>query len=862
MKHYARFYRCALQVNPYCYSVYRGDAAQEEDSYNAAILQKCKENNIQVVGLANHGDVDSSESLRSLLAENGIIVFPGFEIMSAEKIHMVCLFPENKTLSELNRYLGALGLRNRITGNETSTCTFEEIAQKVVDFGGFFYAAHITSDNGVLKIGKMQHIWKSPLLIAAQIPDSRENVAPNFANIINNTDPQYKRERLPAYINASDVEKPDDLDRFQSSTLIKMSEPTFDCFVMAFRDPELRIRLLSETDSSYQSSINAIHVFGGYLDGLSIEFSSHLDTIIGGRGTGKSTIINLIRYALNREPQGSQRKEFDKMIEHNLGSGSKVEIKVASYSQHGRAFTIIRRFGSDPVVEDENGQVISLKVADLLPNIEIYGQNEIVDAVSSDKAIPAIINRLLVVDHSIMDRIDQAYRRLQENTEAIIACNKQISDDEQSVSDLPSLMERLRYYQEAGLEERLPILMKAATEEAAFSHVKTELEHLPPIQWKKLTIASGDIDELTSLRNLICEFNRRIDQLQAEYDSLVLWLTTEYHVIQANWEKQNALRDQEIRESLTRISGIQDKTGREIAQDFSELIKRTSMSTPIQQRIECLYKQKERLLTERKTLIEACRKGWDLYVESISKQIKRLNKTVFRDILRISVRFKQNRTPIISMLKEVKGIGDVSLTGLAQYPDFDVFSFADDIRCGKETISDKYHLASGIAEKITSAIDEERLLEMEGLKLEDIFQIELLVNGQYRPIERLSKGQQCTALLHILLVENKDPLIIDQPEDNLDNAFIAESLIVSIRKNKLFRQYVFATHNANIPVFGDAELIVAMEEREGNGYVVKDGIGSIDTSSVRECVIRILEGGREAFIMREEKYGIGGKRTN
>ena len=105
-------------------------------------------------------------------------------------------------------------------------------------------------------------------------------------------------------------------------------------------------------------------------------------------------------------------------------------------------------------------------------------------------------------------------------------------------------------------------------------------------------------------------------------------------------------------------------------------------------------------------------------------------------------------------------------------------------------------------------------------------------------------------------------MIIDQPEDNLDNAFIAESLIVSIRKNKLFRQYVFATHNANIPVFGDAELIVAMEEREGNGYVVKDGIGSIDTSSVRECVIRILEGGREAFIMREEKYGIGGKRTN
>ena len=123
-------------------------------------------------------------------------------------------------------------------------------------------------------------------------------------------------------------------------------------------------------------------------------------------------------------------------------------------------------------------------------------------------------------------------------------------------------------------------------------------------------------------------------------------------------------------------------------------------------------------------------------------------------------------------------------------------------------------------------------------------------------MKNLSKGQQCTAILHIILLDNKDPLIVDQPEDNLDNSFIAEDLIAAIRDNKIRRQYIFATHNANIPVFGDAELIVSMEEKEGNGAIIEGGLGSVDTETVKAQVIRILEGGEAAFKMREEKYGL------
>ena len=117
------------------------------------------------------------------LQEAGIVVFPGFEISSAEKIHMVCLFPPEYDNSKLNRIIGSLGLSHIEIGTEASEKTCLDIASKIEENGGFWYAAHVTGDNGILKIGKMQHIWKDKRMIAAQIPASREEVDPSYSNL-------------------------------------------------------------------------------------------------------------------------------------------------------------------------------------------------------------------------------------------------------------------------------------------------------------------------------------------------------------------------------------------------------------------------------------------------------------------------------------------------------------------------------------------------------------------------------------------------------------------------------------------------------------------------------------------------------
>src|SRR5208283_1871918 len=118
---------------------------------------------------------------------------------------------------------------------------------------------------------------------------------------------------------------------------------------------------------------------------------------------------------------------------------------------------------------------------------------------------------------------------------------------------------------------------------------------------------------------------------------------------------------------------------------------------------------------------------------------------------------------------------------------------------------------------------------------------------------------KATAILLLLLLEADAPLLVDQPEDDLDNRFITESVVPRMRDEKQRRQFVFSTHNANIPVLGDAELILGLSTVDESGqvqaHILASHMGSIDSRPVRELVEEVLEGGKEAFEMRRKKYG-------
>jgi ABC-type cobalamin/Fe3+-siderophores transport system ATPase subunit len=136
--------------------------------------------------------------------------------------------------------------------------------------------------------------------------------------------------------------------------------------------------------------------------------------------------------------------------------------------------------------------------------------------------------------------------------------------------------------------------------------------------------------------------------------------------------------------------------------------------------------------------------------------------------------------------------------------------------------------------------------------VEDSIELSLLDGDEYKSTERMSTGQRCTVVLPILLAQRERALIVDQPEDHLDNAFIVETVIKAIRSRGDDAQLVFSTHNPNIPVLGDADLVVLLGSDGTRGFVQHEG--SLEHPATVDAISTVMEGGREAFEKRAAFY--------
>jgi ABC-type Mn2+/Zn2+ transport system ATPase subunit len=131
-------------------------------------------------------------------------------------------------------------------------------------------------------------------------------------------------------------------------------------------------------------------------------------------------------------------------------------------------------------------------------------------------------------------------------------------------------------------------------------------------------------------------------------------------------------------------------------------------------------------------------------------------------------------------------------------------------------------------------------------------------DGQhFRSIQEGSPGQKTAALLAFLLSYGEEPLILDQPEDDLDNHLIYDLIVTQLREVKCHRQVVVVTHNANIVVNGDAELVVALEAH--GGETQKECEGSLQESLVRQTICTVMEGGSKAFEQRYRRIALEGR---
>lgn len=877
----ARFWKCALQVNSHSYIKYRGkEHGLSETEYNAQLLKICLEEKIKVIGIADHGSVSGVDAIRNVMNPKGILVFPGFEISSSEKIHFVCLFPENASTTELNYYLGKLDFRGPEQGTLPLRLSAEQIFSKIEELGGFIYAAHCTEDRGLLK-DRMNHIWQNPSLKSAQIPGSIEDLKGTeddfYRKALLNKNLDYKREIPIAVINAKDVEKPETLKDSKASCLIKMTNPSFEAFKQAFQDPDSRVRLNSEVFEEYYSRIESVKITGGYLDEADIDFSEHLNTVIGGRGSGKSTLLESVRYALELEPVAvSAKRQHQEIIKENIGkSRGRIELIIRSSVMNGQKYTIARRYGENATVKDEKGEISSFLPSDILPGCEVYGQNEIYEIAQDQRAQKQLLGRFLGTEHNeYEEKIKAALKALEQNRSRLSKAIESRASVEDELNQLPKLQERLQQFRELGIEDKLKIIPHLEAEKRLKRRI--EDEELDKIAQAVVQIndALPDTEFLSDSRikmlphsDLLKKIRKSLDGLKTEAKQMLekLIVISEKHrveIVQHMTALEQGIRDEEdkLENTFKRLPSTEGKSGREVGTEYQRLLQTIESISPKKNALETWKVQVAELLRQRLSLLDEISSYRAERTAKFEKTIKKLNNKL-KNNLKLAVKPEANRQPVIDFLLDcnLENVASGRLEWIRKVDDFSQLKLAELIEKGPEELtSSDWGITPTVANAL-SKLSASKLLELQEIELPDLIEIQLNIAHQgtpeYRPLARLSTGQQCTAILHLLLLQNRDPLIMDQPEDNLDNAFIADRIVMELRNAKLNRQFIFATHNANIPVFGDAEWIGVLTVEDGRGVISAENQGAVDDPNVKEQAATILEGGKTAFNQRKLKYG-------
>ncbi len=879
----AVFHRCALQVNPHDYSrTFRGkEAANDTRSHANAIVARAAKIGVTALAITNHNNVSGVAAFRNASTSYGITIFPGFELTSSEGIHVLCIYSPDTEEEILGRYLGDFGIYETESSSDLSSLTFVEILKKVRTQKGITIAAHATNNSGLFETLSGQarvKAWQCHDLLAIQIPGSVNELPRSALQIVENKNADYRRLHAAgdnlavAVVNAKDVVNSEDLEDSSATCWIKMSEVGIEGLRQAFLDPESRIRLNSDPPPEEHAELISLAWQGGFLDGAAFHFNPNLNVLIGGRGAGKSTVIESLRYVLGSEPIGEEAsKAHQGIVRHVLRGGTKVSLLVRSHRPTNRQYRIERTVPNPPVVREESGQVSNLLPEEILPRVEVYGQHEISELTRSREKLTRLLDRFVERDSSLSRRKVDLRRDLEKTRRSMLDVSAELGQIEERLATLPGLEETLERFREAGLEDRLREQSLLVREERVLGSIPERLEPLREcleILRQEISIdcvflsprALEDLpgkEILAGTNDVLERLSQDLEELALRFEAVLARADSGIDEIRSRWNE----RKREVQTGYERILRELRKSAVD-GEEFIRLRREIEGLRPLRERESLLQRLNKEYMERRRMLLAE----WEELKAEELRLLDRAAKNVGRklhDRVRVDVAAAGNREPLFRVLRDEIGGRLTEVIDALKKEEFSLPHFVECCRMGAEAIHRTYAIPPAQAKRLAEG-SQEVLMRIEELELLPTTSIHLNTAPAGEPplwqtLEALSTGQKATAVLLLLLLESDAPLIVDQPEDDLDNRFITEGVVPRMREEKRRRQFIFSTHNANIPVLGDAELILGLtalgEAEGGNARINPDHMGSIDARPVREMVEEILEGGKDAFETRRLKYG-------
>lgn len=867
-------------------------------------LKALMEKEIDCVAITDHNSGKYVDDLKTAYSQSmqenwfrPLTMFPGFELtisLGASRIHLLAIFDPSLTSSELTMILGSCQLNNTLLGdpeNCFSTLSITDAVKRIKDANGIIMPAHIEGPKGLLHN------------ITTSTPDLKENlklfdsaqfINPNYL-IDTPLNPELKTNcQHLAVVRGSDAHTLAQLGA--NFSWVKMGTPNIDGLKYALRDKSYciknQIQNPHQTPQSYIKTLTIKNMkYCGRRNNNIPTFQLHplFNAIIGGRGTGKSTFIESIRLSLGKSEDTHEldriHSEIQNFIDEVTDNNTEIEVLLKNHATE----YLTKWTKSSPLqLFKYTEQTITLDEGNIKERfpVHLYSQKQINALASHPNILLQIIDRSPSVNTRIYKNlIDDQCSQVMALLEEERRLNHSISTERSIRSELSALDTNIASCQSGGHNHILlnhEICMstqRALTSSLDVSELSGKLSEIDNIQMPTLVLENinGLQDQLKmELVQINATFSSELSDILKEIKNLKLRLETAIShttnvYTSSNWTSFKNSSEQGYQRMIA------DYHARGISFDSEQYESWNKRRQEILDNLETIETQKLRLLDN----LQERQAGINEIIRL--REVIQQNRQEFIDsILNNNNYVKMNILPY----GETENIEAIfrDIIGTSNFANAIYNQHDKDKSLLNELINCQHHLKltahSKLIDNIINLINGNSLSqfnidtrfishlqsryqsqpEFYGRLLtwfpEDLLEVKYSRKGDGRDfinISRGSAGQKAAAILAFLLSHGNEPIIIDQPEDDLDNELIYDLIVNQIHNNKNKRQIIIVTHNPNIVVNGDADLVNVMHF---NGQIEIKNYGSLVHEAIRNDVCQIMEGGRDAFRKRYERIGL------
>ena len=929
----AHFFRCDLQVHTPRDINWNGPEAvtnEERRTYARELVQACRERGLKGIAITDHHDMlfvtyirkaaqeETNQDGTPLPEEQRLVVFPGMELTLGVPCQALLLFDAEFPDDLFPLAMTALAITPSDATEEKTAQTrrldhitsLKALKEDHLDTHKFLRNRYIVLPNvtnegqsSIFRVGLAGKYVEMPW-VGGYTDGDFARLTDGIKNRIAGKDRAWGHKRIACF-QTSDNRRRDHNDLGTSSTWIKWASPTAEALRQACLAQESRVSqvspMLPQVVVSSMSVSNST-----FLGPVDLELNPQYSALIGGRGTGKSTILEYIRWALCDQPPGladdntpnyqARRSRLINQTLEPLNATVEVRFEVNDVPH------VIRRYSQDgsikiKIADDEMRACTEEEVRTLLP-IQAYSQKQLSDvSVRIDElerfVTAPIRSELVRIDRQLTDRatrVRRAYEKmlrqraiaktlqlysleeksLTEQASTIRASLTGLSDEEKEVLNRGKSFEMADRSIQLWRDSIVTLNEKVSALRGTVNSYLEQLEEPPAEPEGSILNAAYEeyrlllTDAAASLESLITRASA-ITAPTEEMDAASPWRRWLERLAQVNAAYEAAVqRSSAYSEKMKLLKGIDEQIGKH-ARETARVDEELRTLATAESTYEAERNSWQELLAESDDLLDQQCAALTIRADgAIRAQVRRFaDPSDFVENLRQSL--AGSRVPggkLDAIGESITNSPDPTaqwndlLLDLEKLADFDVDREGANRR--PETLNlVACGLTPGEQDRLAGRLKSEKWLELSLTPVKSVPVFEYRTReGEYIPFRNASAGQQATALLKTLLNQAGPPLIIDQPEEDLDNPVILE-IVERVWQAKQNRQLIFASHNANLVVNGDAELVAWCDYRkagdQSRGTIA--GEGAIDISAVREAVKRIMEGGEAAFNLRKEKYG-------